>query len=123
MMGRMKEHLVSRGYNLRERANIYAGAALGFVAPIAATRYLLFHDMGDGPVREAALWGMAAVANVGISLATTLFSDAPGVPLLYSTAVGAGFGAVAATNLRRERIKKEHEEMADRDNGLILSTE
>ncbi len=100
-MIRLKEILAGRhGYNLRERANIYTGMALGFLAPIAAVRYLMSPALGDDAVGEAIGWTASLVTNVGCSLAVK------GVPLLYSTGIGAAFGVLSAQKLKRRRIEK-----------------
>lgn len=101
-MGRIKE-LLEKGYeyNIRERANIYAGATLGALAPIVACRYLMFPSCRDDAIGEAISWTVAVAANVGCSL------FARGVPLLYTTGVGMALGTVSAIQLKEKRLGRE----------------
>src|SRR3989344_8785269 len=61
-LGRIREEL--EGYNLRERANIYAGATLGFLAQIFACRYLALPKT-DNTIDEAIAWSASIVTNIG----------------------------------------------------------
>lgn len=107
-MGRIKEMLEGRGYNLRERANIYAGLTLGALAPIAATRYLIFSGIRteeglpliNNLFGEAVAWTVSTIANVGCSL------FAEGIPLAYTAGMGGIAGGFSAEQLKRKRLDK-----------------
>ena len=98
----IKERLQQQDYNLRERANIYLGTALGFLAPIVAGRYLISTTPGNSS-EEAAAWAASAIMNLGASVALS------GFPLLYSVGAGALLGTARARNLRDKRQQKERE--------------
>ncbi|MBI4175983.1 MAG: hypothetical protein HY518_02165 [Candidatus Aenigmarchaeota archaeon] len=52
-------------YSIREMGQIYAGIALGVLAPIAAIRYTIFHDVPDGIAGEAVAWTGAVLVSFG----------------------------------------------------------
>ena len=99
-MKRIKPLLETRGYNLRERANVYAGLTMGALAPVVAARYMMFPslDGSDNPLSEAMTWIASVVGTVGISL------FAKGIPLLYSTMIGGTIGVCSAEQLQHKRL-------------------
>lgn len=102
-MRRIKEMLTRKGYNLRERANIYAGTIMGALAPIVALRYMLtIPTAGEHAViSEGAAWGVSALSNAATSIVCY------GFPLLYTTVAGAMMGSTGAYKLKQKRIENE----------------
>lgn len=95
-MGITKKRLQRMGYNLRERANIYVGTAVGLVAPIIAARYLTFpisHEGANPILAELVYWGGSIAMN-----AAALY------PILLSTAGGVAAGLASAESLRNKRL-------------------
>ena len=104
-MGILKETLEERfDYNLRERANIYAGIAMGALAPIVGMRYLMLPPSFEGEhssLLEALAWTGSVVGNI----TTSIF--AKGIPLLHSTIAGLTVGTFCAKTLNEKRLQKE----------------
>ncbi len=55
----LSNNLKDKGYNLRERANIYAGMTLGAIAPIVGLRYSLLDFSESGAQGELISWTSA----------------------------------------------------------------
>ena len=102
-MGLLKNQLKHEGFNLKERAYVYAGGAVGAVAPIVGARYILFGGINtDNPWAEALAWGGSVVMN----LSTMVFS--PHLPAPVYTAMGGiMIGTFAAENSKMKRYEKE----------------
>ena len=91
-----------QNYNLREKLNVYGGAILGALAPIAAVRYGFFGGIDDHVLSEALKWGTAAT-----------FTSASMIPLLCGL-FGLNMGHFSASELRTKRIVKERENLEHR---------
>ncbi len=93
----------SKELNSREQENIYAGAILGLLTPIVATRYLVF-GLGseENLYEEAVKWGASLVA-APISIPCGL--------------IGSLLGFSSAQSLRAIRQEKEKRE---RNLGKII---
>jgi len=102
-MGRIKQHLVSRGYNLRERANLYVGLAL---PTLALTSLAYFVGLDGKPYEDS--FGITA-AKLGISLLFNL----PFVVPEFATGLALGF--TSATQLRNERYLREQENKLEKE--------
>lgn len=100
----IRDVLAYQGYNLRERANAYAGMALGALAPIVAVRYMIPTPSEMSAGQEALAWGLSVGTNVVMSIASG------GFPLLYTTGVGTVLGSFGACSLRQKRYDKERAE-------------
>ncbi len=98
------------GYNLRERLNVYTGVALGFIAPVAVTKFgisCLLYDTEQSLLNEAGAWAAAIAINVGISRGYSLFSqELSGFPLRKITQVGGWAGIYSAEKLKERRLAK-----------------
>ena len=85
--------LKNGGLNLREKANIYGGALLGFLGPILATKYLFFgSEPGENPQVEAIKWVSSLVVAPYLAI---------GIP------VGVSFGVRSAKALKQTRQERE----------------
>ena len=109
MEHKLKDELLYRGYNLRERANVYAGATLGIIAPIAALRYILPNNPEHSIPKEILLWGASLAINLGISFAPRT----EGFPLFHTTAAGTIIGTISADSLQKSRNKKSFEKAVE----------
>src|SRR3989344_7205355 len=91
------------GFNIRERANIYVGAALGLLAPVAACKYY-FVDIGCTNTNETELmkWGISFGSMLGLSFL------ARGLPLAASTLMGAYVGYRSARDLQINRWDRKN---------------
>lgn len=88
--------LKSGGLNLRERLNIYAGMIGGVLAPIIATRYLVF--------------GFGSEENLGAEAIKWAYSLPAAVLSPITLAAGAALGNYSAKTNREIREEKERRE-------------
>ncbi len=79
--------------NMREKLNIYAGATLGALAPIAFVRYSIFKGVEGTPTQEAIAWTASAIGSVPLSIAGGI--------------IGIHLGFSSALLLKNGRTKKE----------------
>ncbi len=102
-MGSIKELLVNKGFNTKERAYIYTGAVAGAIAPIIAARYLFFNGIeSDSLFAEGAKWVGALIVNFAPMCAI------PPIPFpLYGAVGGMTVGCLTALGSKRKRYKKE----------------
>ncbi|MBU0466736.1 MAG: hypothetical protein KJ718_03325 [Nanoarchaeota archaeon] len=113
----VKDALMRREYNRRERINIYAGAVLGAVAPLLAIRYILFGGMTQGETEglapEFVKWGLTLAVNCVTCL------KAPCLPVPAYTAMGgAVVGTVEANKLQKGRFERESAEEREQESQL-----
>jgi len=94
----------------REKANVYAGAAMGFATPIVATGIALDYASnlasraGYTHPSEIAIWAGSIALNAVSTIATF------GFPLVHSTVAGAALGVNSAEHLRRNKMKRAEAE-------------
>ena len=86
------------GFNLRERLNVYAGATLGALVPIALMRYALSNSgvQPESALGEALAWGVS-----------TLFSTPFTIFPCSSILGGFCVGYMEARRLRNKRYGNE----------------
>ena len=96
--------LESKGFNLRERINVYGGLALGTIIPTVMSRYLFVgkYMNPESPLGEALVWGISAIYA------------APFTILPFSSALGGlVVGYVDAYKLRNKTLEKEEKCLID----------
>lgn len=94
--------LVREGFNLRERLNVYTGAAIGAMIPIIGLKYVLSSGYDNNNLgAEAVAW----LTSLVINFSPGLFSQPP-IPL-FGGVFGAVIGGLGASNLRDKREEKE----------------
>jgi len=89
-------------YNLRERVNIYAGAAIGTLAPVAAVYGILSTVIPTENFTDFAI-------KAGVSLAVNLV-PIPKPIAFYGFSIGSVIGAFSAAHLQRRRVRRERSE-------------
>lgn len=99
-MGRIKEMLKDRGYNLKERSYIYAGSIGGFLSPIVGFKYAITGGIETDAFTEALAWGTSITLNL-IPFGTLPFS-------VWTGLAGAAVGSAFAEESRKKRFKKEY---------------
>ena len=88
--------LKSGGLNLRERLNVYSGITFGIVAPVIATRYLVF--------------GFGSEDNLGAEAIKWAYSLPAAVLTPITLNLGAALGNYSAVNSREDREERERRE-------------
>ena len=104
--------LKNRGYNLKERAYVWAGGIVGAAAPIVAGRMIVGPTRGVGG--ELFAWGVSVVANASTMLV------APHAPFpFYTGMAGTALGMFAANSSKKAKRRKQWERAAyvARDRG------
>jgi len=99
VIAEINHYLRKRDFNLRERANFYAGMAVGILAPIVATRYVAFGDVSGDPVKEVYAWFASAVTAIPLSIAGGV--------------TGGFLGLLSADILKRERNRRKIENIGE----------
>ena len=90
--------LAANGYNLRARANIYAGTLMGALAPITFVRYTGF-PKSENLKEEAMYWVGAAVSSIPLSVVGAFFGlimgdhSKTGINTMFNTGTVVGVSA------------------------------
>ena len=100
-METIRQKLMRQGYNLRERANIYAGAISGAILPVLLTRYSLFNQLDGSPLKETSAWIGSVILSI-IPFAYTKHK-APVTASLVGFATGNLVGQMGACRLKTIR--------------------
>jgi len=91
-LGEFKE--IHKELNLKERLCAYTGVALGFLAPIAASRYDNF-PASNNATEEAVIWLQASLQAFPYTLITVF--------------AGGALGVACALKLKNRRLKRKQE--------------
>ncbi|MEK6847359.1 MAG: hypothetical protein AABY16_04290 [Nanoarchaeota archaeon] len=96
--------LKESGYSRFERGVIYTGLGLGMFAPVAAARYGLFPEAGNGWA-DLGYWVASVTVNILLS------AGLRGIPLIYSGGAGALGGGAVAFGLKKLRERRREKRL------------
>ena len=95
---RYHDGLKRKGYSSFERGLVYAGHALGMLAPVAAARFLF--PEANSRLEEVGYW---AASSGGLAMMSAVMK---GFPLIYTGGIGAAIGAGPAFILKKIRERR-----------------